>query len=144
MSEDLTIAEWRRAQECIGAAWLCQGGGFYPDAISRAYYAILHGAKAALQLYDIDARTHEGVKNAFGRSIAVAGLVERHWSREINSLGVLRRTADYDVTRTFSESDSRLACERSEAFLNRIRALLATTIAPENLGWLQPFHGEGG
>jgi uncharacterized protein (UPF0332 family) len=144
MSEDLTIAEWRRAQECIGAAWLCQGRGFYSDAISRAYYAILHGAKAALQLYDIDARTHEGVKNAFGRSIAVAGLVERHWSREINSLGVLRRTADYDVTRTFSESDSRLACERSEAFLNRIRALLATTIAPENLGWLQPFHGEGG
>jgi uncharacterized protein (UPF0332 family) len=144
MSEELTIAEWRRAQECIGAAWLCQGRGFYSDAISRAYYAILHGAKAALQLYDIDARTHEGVKNAFGRSIAVAGLVERHWSREINSLGVLRRTADYDVTRTFSESDSRLACERSEAFLNRIRALLATTIAPENLGWLQPFHGEGG
>jgi uncharacterized protein (UPF0332 family) len=144
MSEDLTIAEWWRAQECIGAAWLCQGRGFYSDAISRAYYAILHGAKAALQLYDIDARTHEGVKNVFGGSIAVAGLVERHWSREINSLGILRRAADYNVTRTFSESDSRLACERSEAFLNRIRALLATTIAPENLGWLQPFHGEGG
>ena len=92
-----------------------------------------HGAKAALQLYDIDARTHEGVKSAFGRNIAVTGLVERHWSREINSLGVLRRAADYNVTRTFSEFASRSACERSEVFLNRIRALLDTTIAPENL-----------
>ncbi len=133
MSEELALAEWRRAQESLGAAWLCQGGGFYPDAISRAYYAILHAAKAALQLYDIDARTHEGVKNVFGGSIAVAGLVERHWSREINSLGILRRAADYNVTRTFSESDSRLACERSEAFVDRIRELLAISIPPENL-----------
>ena len=133
MSEELALAEWRRAQESLGAAWLCQGGGFYADAISRAYYAVLHAAKAALQLYDIDARTHEGVKDVFGESIAVAGLIERHWSREINSLGVLRRAADYNVTRNFSEPDARLACERAEAFVNRIRALLATTIPPEKL-----------
>lgn len=52
MNRSLVIGEWRRAAEALGAAQSCRRDGFYADAVSRAYYAILHAAKAALQLQD--------------------------------------------------------------------------------------------
>lgn len=42
------MAEWNRARESLRAAETLTREGFYADAISRAYYAILHSAKAAL------------------------------------------------------------------------------------------------
>jgi uncharacterized protein (UPF0332 family) len=133
MSEEMALAEWLRARECLGSAWLCQGGGFHADAISRAYYAVLHAAKAALQTRDIHPDTHKGLRNLFGLHIVRVGLLEPEWSALIAQLNALRQDADYTVTRIFDESYARVACERAQAFLNRIRVLLATTIPPENL-----------
>lgn len=45
MAEVAAAAEWRRALECLGAAEVCRDNGFYADAVSRAYYAIMHAAK---------------------------------------------------------------------------------------------------
>ena len=53
MNRKSAIAEWRRATESLGAARSCQRDGYYADSISRAYYAILHAAKAALHLHDV-------------------------------------------------------------------------------------------
>ena len=132
MRENPAISEWRRAQESLGAVRHCHDGGFYADAVSQAYYAVLHAAKAALQLHEITATSHGGVKNLFGHNIVEARLVERRWGGEIEPLRVLRTFADYDVTAIFSVSDSRETCERAQAFLNRIRKSLAIFIPPEN------------
>lgn len=125
MTGSLTDGEWQRAQQSLGAAWLCQRAGFYADAISRAYYAMLHAAKAALQLYGVSARSHAGVRNRFALNIVRVGLVEGHWSAEIGSIGFLRGMADYNVTKIFDETEAHDVCERAEAFVNRIRRLLA-------------------
>ena len=128
MNEHPAVLEWRRAEECLGAAFLCTSGGFYADAISRAYYAVLHAAKSVLRLRGIDARSHTGVMNLFGSNMILTDLIEVRWSNEIDFLHELRIEADYRLSSTFAEADARQSCERAQAFLNRIRPLLAGTV----------------
>jgi len=51
----MVLAEWRRALDSLAAAELLAAEGYGADAISRAYYAALHAAKAALQVRDVAA-----------------------------------------------------------------------------------------
>ena len=73
------------------------------------------------------------MRGVFGLHIVNAGLVERRWGAVIGQLGALREVADYQVTVEFDETDARDACERADAFLNRIRPLLTNSIPPEDL-----------
>ena len=116
--------EWRRAQECLGAAALCRDNGFHADAISRAYYAIMHAAKAVLERYGVIADTHDAVNRLFGQRLVMAGSIEREWGPYLGRSLRLRNQADYDVTITFTETDSTQAVERASAFINRLQALL--------------------
>ena len=133
MSETLAIAEWLRAEECRQVAHLCLQHGFYADAVSRSYYAVLHAAKAALSMYDIDPGSHRALSNLFGQHIVLAGRVERHWGSVIGRLADLRLAADYDIRVTFSEADAIDACQQADAFANRIHVLITRTVAPERL-----------
>ena len=129
MSEIRAAAEWRRSLQCLAAARLCQGNGLYADAISRAYYAVMHAAKAVLELHNIQVDSHEGVKNLFGYRVVMTRLIEGRWGREIDRLYRWRIRADYTATEVFSESDARSACDRAEAFVSRIRLLLPDSLA---------------
>lgn len=71
--------------------------GFYADAVSRAYYAILHAAKAALQLQGIAAESHAAVKRLFGLHLVQTSLIEADWGSVAGESLDLRLTADYDV-----------------------------------------------
>ena len=134
MNRPLVIAEWRRAVDSLGAARSCRRDGFYADSVSRAYYAILHAAKAALQLQKITAESHAAVKRLFGLHLIQIGLVEPEWGTFAGESLDLRLTADYDVETPFSEEDACEECERATAFLNRIREfLLAGGFSSEEL-----------
>ena len=123
------IAEWERAQDSLGIALIGLRDGYYANSISLSYYAILHAAKAALQLYSISAESHSAVRRLFGLHLVNPGLIESQWGREIGDSVDLRISADYDVMMKFDESDARDACERAQAFLDRIRALLGDAIS---------------
>lgn len=47
--------------------------GEYEDAVSRAYYAMYHAAKAALATVNVFPKTHEGVVSEFGRRLILTG-----------------------------------------------------------------------
>lgn len=66
MNRTLVLAEWRLARNALRAAQLLARHGIYADAVSRAYYAVPHAAKAALQTKDISAESHAAVKRLFG------------------------------------------------------------------------------
>jgi uncharacterized protein (UPF0332 family) len=50
----------------LRAADLLVREGYREDAVSRAYYAILHAAKAALFGHDVATASHAGVRRMFG------------------------------------------------------------------------------
>ena len=80
------IAEWRRAVESMGDALSCRRDGYHADSISRAYYAIMHAARSSLQLYDVTAESHAGVRRMFGQHLVRPGLVEPEWGVAISDL----------------------------------------------------------
>lgn len=133
MSETLAIAEWRRAVVCRQVARLCLQHGFYADAISRSYYAVLHTAKAVLALQGVRPRRHRALSNLFGQHIVMTGLVEGRWGSIIGRLADVRWAADYDVAVIFTEADAADACQQADAFAERIHALLTGIVAPERL-----------
>lgn len=102
--------------------------------MSRAYYAILHAAKAAIQLQGIATESHAAVKRLFGLHLVQTGLIEADWGAFAGESLDLRLTADYDVETQFADIDAREECDLTRAFLTRIRELLlANGLTPDEL-----------
>lgn len=129
---ELVLAEWKRARQSLRAAQVCLRHDLYEDSISRAYYAILHVAKAVLQLQGIAVESHAGVQRMFGQHLVRTGLIEAEWSTTLGQSSDLRFVSDYDVETLLSEDDAREACDRAEGFLTRMRTLLLTKGLSDN------------
>ena len=93
MNRNMVVAEWIRARESLRAAQTLPRNGLYADAISRAYYAILHAAKAGLHVHDVAAESHSAVRRMFGQTrenrTRVVGLSHSESGRSLR--GRLRR-----------------------------------------------------
>jgi len=87
-----------------GAAKTLLETGFYEDAVSRPYYAVLHAAKAALLTRDIAAESHAAVRRLFGKELVQPGVLEKEWALILAQTQDERALADYDVELTFSFS----------------------------------------
>ena len=121
MNRALILAEWRRARESLHAAELLTREGCFADAVSRTYYAVLHAAKAALQIHDVTVASHSAVKRMFGLHLIRTGKIEREWATHLGeSLGD-RLAADYDPEVTFTQVEARHECRQTRQFLGRIR-----------------------
>ena len=66
MNRPIVVAEWQRAVESLRAAETLAREGFRADAVSRAYYAILHWTKAVLQVDDVVVENHAGTRRMWG------------------------------------------------------------------------------
>ena len=120
--------EWRRAGDCLQAATVCLEHGLYADAISRAYYSIMHAAKAALLIHGVQVSSHEGLRNRFGLTLIRNGLVEVEWAYHVRRGFVDRIRADYQALAGITQSDADSACVRSRAFLERMRTLFSAYV----------------
>ena len=124
MMREMVIGEWRRAMESLGAAEFLQRGDYETDAVSRAYYAIMHAARAALFVRDIDTNSHAATKRMFGLHLIRTGEIEAEWSDYLAEGIDERLVADYDVHIRFSSEEAMHQCERAREFLDRIRQYL--------------------
>lgn len=124
MNQNMVLAEWNRARESLRAAETLTRDRCYADAISRAYYAILHAAKAAPHVYDIAAESHPAVRRMFGLHLINPGELEPKWSAYLVESLDDRLAADYDVETSFSREEARSECRRSREFLGRVKRYL--------------------
>ena len=118
------VAEWRRASESLSAAEVLMREGCEADAVSRAYYAILHAAKAALFVHGVAATSHAAAKRMFGLHLVHPGRIEPLWSDYLAEGSDERLAADYDVFVSYSEEETRRGCDRAREFLERMRQYL--------------------
>ena len=134
MNREVVLAEWRRSAQSLRAAELLSREGYPEDAVSRAYYAILQAAKAALLAHDVAAESHAGVKRLFGKHVVRTGHIEGQWAEYLARSADNRLTADYDSEICFVDEESRLECERAREFAERVRAyLLASGLTEQEL-----------
>ena len=126
MNRSMVVAEWQRAWRALCAAELLAREGYYEDAVSRAYYATLHAAKAALFIHDVAAASHAGVRRMFGLHLLRSGEIEPVWSSNLGESLDDRLAADYDDSTSFSSVDATQECQHTREFLDRIRRYLFT------------------
>jgi len=115
-------AEWRRSLKAQGAAEILLEAGFYEDAVSRAYYAVLHAARAALLVQDVVTESHTAVRRRFGKELVQQGLLEKEWAIILAHEQDERASADYDVELTFPQEVTAQRVEKSRRFLEWIRS----------------------
>ena len=126
MNRTLVLAEWQRAGQALRAAEVLADAGYPADALSRAYYATLHAAKAALSVHNVVTVSHAAVRRMFGLHLIRTGEIERAWASHLGEILDDRLAADYDVETEFTSEEATQACQRARAFLDRIQHYLLT------------------
>ncbi len=98
--------------------------GEYEDAASRAYYAMLYAARAALALEGISPRTHEGVLREFGRAFVKTRKLPRELGAALSNAKSLRETANYSAEPLLEPDDAKWSVEAAKGFIEGVNKLL--------------------
>lgn len=99
-------------------------GGDYEDAVSRAYYAMYHAARAALSTVSVFPRTHEGVVSEFGRMFVLTGVLPRELGRDFADAKAARETYEYSVSATVGKSEAEAILSNAERFVDTVKKFL--------------------
>lgn len=94
------------------------------DAISRAYYAIFHSARAALMTKGIETKTHQGLLKQFALHLVKPGLVEPEYGDLLRQEKEDRETGDYEPFASFDLDETGDLVQDAERFVVRIRKFL--------------------
>ena len=134
MNTAMATAHWRRATRALSAANRWAIGGEYEDAISMAYYSMMHAAKAALATKGIAAKSHSAVQRLFSEHLIRSREIERERASDLGTARQSRTTADYDAWTEATEEEAHDECKRAMRFLTEIRQYLRTNgLREENL-----------
>lgn len=120
-SAEIELAKSRRLLEA--AAYL-RDGGFFEDAVSRAYYAVFHAGCALLASIGRTVRTHDGLRAAIGEHFIRPGKLAPRFARVLARVAADRNDADYNSVTTFATEDAEETLESARAFVSAVEALL--------------------
>ena len=109
------------------------------DTVSRAYYAILHAAKAALLTQNITPTNHQAARDLLNRYLIYQGNMERSWLDTFQNAMYSRLEADYNPLAQFNDRKAEDACRNATRFCARIhRYLLAESFTDVELAASRP------
>jgi len=114
-------AHLEKAVERLKVAEKLFRDGDYEDAVSRAYYAMYHAARAALSTVNVFPKTHEGVVSEFGRKFVLAGIFPKELGRNLADAKAARETYEYSVTATVGKSEAEVILLNAQEFVNVIK-----------------------
>lgn len=131
-------AEWRQAQRALRAADLLQAHDLTDDAISRAYYAMMHVAKAALLFQEAIPESHGAVRRLFGQVLIQTGEIEREWGSLLTRAYDRRVVADYGSDIVFDTEAMAQLVHDAHRFVERITGYLTAKDVPLQPGAEDP------
>ena len=120
----LIDGEITRADSALAASKVLLEKELLDDAVSRAYYASLHAAKAALLSKGIETSSHRGVLSMFGLHLVKSGDIEIEYAKMLAVEKEDREIGDYDITVEISEERAEERVEEAEKFVERIKRFL--------------------
>lgn len=114
----------KSASESLAAADLLLSRGYPGIAASRAYYAMFYLAEAFLLEQGQEYTKHAGVIGAFGRDLAKAEAVPKHFHRYLIDGQTVRLLADYRGE-PITADEARLQIDRGREMLAFARQYFA-------------------
>jgi len=117
-------AEIARGAEALEEAKVLFDNELYNGAVSRAYYAAHHWARALLFVEGVEGRTHRGVIQLINLHFVKPGRLTHEAGRILGQLETSRELSDYRATATFSADEARRAVADAESFIAECRPLI--------------------
>ncbi len=113
-----------KAREKLEGARAARAGGFHADAVSRAYYAIFHAAKAVLLPRHAEPRTHRGLAALVHQHLVLPGLLDRTLAAKFSQARDLRENGDYEIEAHLTGADSDAVIADAERLLSAFESIL--------------------
>ncbi len=126
MSEETEML--KKAERKLHVARRLLAEGEYEDAVSRAYYAMFHSAKAALSLEQSFPKTHSGLVSDFGAKLIRAGKLPRELGVSLSEAKSIRELADYALKPGITEEDAKHIVEVAKEFVRQLSKYVTTRI----------------
>jgi len=123
---DLPQKELIRAKKALLAAKTLLENQLYEDCVSRAYYAVLHAAKAALAIEGVEPQSHHAVRRMFGLHLVKTGKIEKEFARILTAEQEDREIGDYDIHIEIEQDTALKRVRDAEKFVERIEKYLQT------------------
>jgi len=111
-------AERRASAEAFRESKALAGLGHNGGAVSRAYYAAYHAARALLFEKGIEPKTHEGVRRMIGLHYVIPGLLSAAVADALAQLAYMREAADYAPAEPPETKQAEDALKLSREFLS--------------------------
>jgi len=121
---ELSQKELNRAGKALLAAKTLLENQLYEDCVSRAYYAVLHAAKAALVTTGVEPESHSAVRRLFGLHLVKTGKIEKDFVRILTAEQEDREIGDYDIHIEIEQDTALKRVRDAERFLQRITQYL--------------------
>jgi uncharacterized protein (UPF0332 family) len=124
--EKRTLSKFRleKAGNLLEDAKLLLKEGRAESSINRSYYASLSASKAALILFGIDPKTHEGVKTMVNKKLVLEGLIPKEYGKWFRTLLFERENADYADYTTIDLSDAEEAYTTASKYIEKIKEII--------------------
>ena len=113
--------EMKKAEQALKAAQNLLADGLYDDAVSRAYYAVFHSARAALKIKGIETTSHKALISQFALHLVKTGEVEEEYGDDLRQTKEDRETRDYEPLVTFGSDETAQLVGGAERFLARMK-----------------------
>jgi uncharacterized protein (UPF0332 family) len=130
-------AESTRGDDSLESAELLLEAGKHADAVSRAYYAAFHYARALLLTQAEEPRTHGGVERLLQRDFVQSGTLDPAIGKLFSRLQKFRQDADYTAEFVFTREGAADEVSAAKTFVGAARTIL------DRGGWLKAAPGRG-
>lgn len=117
-------AEAALGDDALQAAQVLLQLGLHNDAVSRAYYAAFHYARALLLLEGLEPKTHRGVVSLLLDRYERSGRLEPGAVSTLARLQTFRGLADYDASERIAKERAEAEVAAARAFIERARPFL--------------------
>lgn len=122
--KDLIPLRMEKARSKIKIAKHLFDLGEFDGAVSPAYYAIFHAARAALITKGLNPTTHKGVKSMFALHFVKPCLVKKEYQEILVDAKELREDSDYEERVIITQEKAEKVVADAQRFIERIEQLL--------------------
>ena len=109
-----------KAEESLKASKILLTSELFDEAVSSAYYAMFHMAKAILLTINKETSTHQGLITLFGLHFVKPNLIEEIYNDLLVEAKESREAGDYDAARKFTKEEAAEKVENAIKFNQRM------------------------